>query len=148
MGEMTQPQGEGSRIAEGRPWVAPLHRVDAALANGDDLAAEEAWHDAYAAALRSESWEAMIEVGDACLCIDAASGGGDVADILASQLYRSALLRACRQRSIDGVLRVADRLAALGDRTGMKQSLKLADQLAEQAQDLGARYRVRTLRNR
>jgi hypothetical protein len=53
------------------PWTAALDRVDAALARQDVGAAEWAWHEAYAGALKSWRWDALVEVGDAYLRIGA-----------------------------------------------------------------------------
>ena len=150
MDEMRDARGNEGNGSEGQPWVAPLQRMDAALAGRDGLSAELAWHEGCGAALRTESWEAMLAVGDAYRRIDAAADdvADDGADVLASQLYRSALARARRQESVEGLLRVAERLATLGDRAGMKQTLKIADHIAEQAQDMMGRFRVRTLKAR
>src|SRR5437773_5537019 len=55
-------------------WRAQLKKVDAALANNDVSAAELAWRETYAAALKSRHWEGMVAVGDAYRQVGDAGG--------------------------------------------------------------------------
>jgi hypothetical protein len=96
-----------------------LAAMDEALARGDVSRAISDWRDAYGLALGSWRWEAMILVGDAALRIDALASrppGPRVAfRAEARQAYLNALFGARRVGSREGVLRVAEAFAALGD---------------------------------
>ena len=78
-----------------------------------------AWRDAYGEALGSRRWEAMAAVGDAALRVDALAGlparhpTGFRAE--ARQAYLKALFRARDAGSVEGVERIADAFASLGD---------------------------------
>jgi hypothetical protein len=125
------------------PWTAFLQRVDHALAVRNVSAAEEAWHDAYGAALGSRHrWDGLIEVGEAYLRIGEVANGRQAARATARQLYLSAFLRARQQGSLDGVLRTAAAFAALGDREAVTQCLQVADQIAGRVPNPQARARV------
>lgn len=86
--------------------------------------------DASRAADADGRWEAFLEVGDAARRIGAVAGSPETFDAKAREIYRSALARARQQESLDGVLRVAEALALLGDREGLKDSLRIAKVLA------------------
>jgi hypothetical protein len=99
-----------------------LAALDAALARQDVSRAVYEWRDAYGLALRSRGWDAMAAVGDAAVRVNAQMGGpagqsGGSAGFRteAHQAYIHALLRAQRERSREGVDRVADGLGSLGD---------------------------------
>lgn len=125
-----------------------VQRVDDALAKGDLTAAERAWQDAYTAALGSRRWEGMLEAGDAARRIGEASGSGKAADARARQAYLTALWRARRAGSLDGVLRAAEAFSALGDREVVAQCLRIAERLAAERRDAQARDQVLTLSQR
>ncbi|MFQ5881845.1 MAG: hypothetical protein ACE5I9_05165 [Candidatus Methylomirabilales bacterium] len=130
-----RPEG-GSRHgsgAEDAAWTTHIRRVHEALAEKDISGAEWAWHYAYVAALRSRSWEDMVEVGDAALRIGEAAGFRQGSADRARQSYLVALIRARFQESLDGVLRTAQAFAALGDREAVDQSLQIAKGLAARA---------------
>ena len=134
---------ESRRTIPGDPETTRLVRlVDEALDRRDIAAAVRAWHDAYVAARVGRRWEAMIEVGDAYLRIGEVSGIGSAARARARSLYLMALTRAEGQRSIDGVLRVADAFARLGDRDVVANVLRIASRLADRAGDPAASERV------
>jgi hypothetical protein len=96
-----------------------LATIDAAIARRDPSKAIFAWRDAYGLALGARRWEAMVDVGDAASRIDAMAGHavgyptGFRAE--ARQTYLRALFLARDVRSRDGIERVAQAFAALGD---------------------------------
>lgn len=111
-------------------WKVHLHVVETQLAAGHVDVAVRAWHDAYGAALESRSWESMIAVGDAFMSIGHAAGTPSGARMNAREAYMTALIRARRNRSVDGALRSGEAFAGLGDRAIVEQSLYIAAQLA------------------
>jgi hypothetical protein len=131
-------------------WRAQLKKVDAALANNDGSAAELASHETYAAALKSRHWEGMVAVGDAYRQVGDASGfhHAHAARAKARQSYLTALFRARGEGSVDGVLRVAERFAELGDRDVVEQCIRVAWTLAAQAKDPLAQQSVRAFTER
>lgn len=113
-----------------RHWRAHLDVVDKELERGHVDAAVRLWHDAYGAALESRSWESMIAVGDAFMAIGRASGSVRGARLNARDAYLTALIRARRERSVDGMLRSADAFRRLGEPAIANQCLHVAAQLA------------------
>ena len=93
--------------------------MDAALGRMDLGRAHYEWREAYGVALRGRRWDAMAAVGDAAMRADALARGplghstGFQAE--ARQAYLRALFQAHREGSPEGVIRIADALAALGD---------------------------------
>lgn len=130
------------------PWTAHIRRVDEALAKGNTGAAELAWHDAYVAALRSRRWEGLVDVGDAALRVGEAASNRRGSEAKARGAYWAALFRARQERSLDGVLRTAEAFATIGDQDVAVQCTRIAEGLAAQGQDGGARARVQALRQR
>jgi len=125
------------RIRDNGLWRAYLDLVEKELALGHVDVAVRVWHDAYGAALASGSWESMIAVGDAFVAIGRASGTPRGARMNAREAYLTALIRARRDRSVDGVLRSAEAFRLLDDRAVGEQCLHIAALLAagnEQAQ--------------
>ena len=90
-------------------WLQPLQQVEAAIARGEDPTTVAAWRHAYGAAIRSSQWEGLMEVGAAAHRL--ADGHEN-----ARQAYRTALFRAQREGSLDGLLRAAIAFGDLGDR--------------------------------
>ena len=131
--------------ASGEPeatnWVARIADMDQALQRGDAPATQAAWREAYVAAHVSRTWSGMLAVGDAAI---RASGlvGVEVSDARARRAYLTALLRARRQGSLDGVLAAGDAFGRLGDRAVVRQALAVATDLAERSGDGAARHRV------
>jgi hypothetical protein len=111
-------------------WRDHLQAADAALAESNVSRAVRVWQEARSAALRSGAWSALVEVGDASLRIGelAATGGGARAE--ARGLYLRALFQARAQGSLDGVLRVTEAFAGLGDQDVVDRGLRVARQLA------------------
>lgn len=141
-----QPGGPGGD--SDAPWTAHIRRVDEALAKGNTSAAELAWHDAYVVALRTRRWQGLVEAGDAALRLGEAGRNRRVSEAKARGAYWAALFRARHERSVDGVLRTAEAFAALGDQEVAVQCTRIAEGLAAQGQDAGARARVQALRHR
>ena len=123
-------------------WTDHLRTLDDALAKKNISAAERALQQAYLAALGSRRWEGMVEVGDAALRVGEASGYRKVSEAKARRMYLHAFVRARQQGSIDGLLRTAEAFSALGDREVADQGIRLAERLAEQARNTGARDRA------
>jgi hypothetical protein len=113
-----------------RSWTPPLARADEALLDGDLAAALAWWREARLTAIRSGQWEGLIEVGDASLRLGEAGGFRRDAESQARQAYLGALLRAQRQRSLEGVLRAATAFGELGDRDVTVQALRIAERQA------------------
>jgi len=127
-------------------WRTYLAVVEQELEHGHIDVAVRVWQDAYGAALESRSWESMIAVGDAFLAIERASGSLRGARLNAREAYLAALVRARRDRSLDGVLRSAEAFRGLDDRAVAEQCLHIAAQLA--AGDEPAQQRVEEARRR
>lgn len=138
----------GSEGIHATPWSVHIRHMDDALAKKNVSAAERAWHQAYLAALGSRGWEGMLEVGDAYLRIGKVVGSPKIAEAKARRAYLSSLFRARQQRSLDGVLRVAEGFDRLGDQEVVTQCVRIAEGLAEQARDPRAQDRVRAFRER
>jgi hypothetical protein len=125
-------------------WRAYLDLVEKELEHGHIDVAVRVWHDAYGAALGSGSWESMIAVGDAFVAIGRASGSPAGARMNAREAYLTALIRARRDRSVDGALRSAEAFRQIDDRAVVEQCFHVAAQLA--AGDEQALQKVRGAR--
>jgi hypothetical protein len=114
---------------EERTLPMRLAAIDHAIARKDAGRAIHAWRDAYGVALRSRRWEAMADVGDAALRIDAIaalpSGTPTAFRAEARQAYLKALFDARAAGSAEGVERIAAAFAALGDAEMAAQARKL-----------------------
>jgi hypothetical protein len=115
------------------PWDQYIQAMDDALARGDFYAADLARQTAYLIALGSQRWEAMAAMGDAYVRFTDARGASPTLRPEARRVYRSALFRAHRQGSVEGVLRVSEALAALGDREGAREGLAIATAMAAES---------------
>lgn len=111
-------------------WDQYIQAMDDALARGDFYAADMARQTAYLMALGSRRWEAMAAVGDAYVRFADRPGASPTLRPEARRIYRSALSRAGQQGSIEGVLRVSEALAGLGDREAAREGLATAAALA------------------
>ena len=80
------------------------------------------------------------------MSIGRASGTPAGARMNAREAYLSALIRARRDRSVDGALRSAEAFRQLGDRAVVEQSLHIAGQLAAGDEQAQAKVRVADLR--
>jgi hypothetical protein len=114
----TEPS-EQVEMRDDAALAARLETLNAALARQDLSRAIYEWRDAYGLALRSRSWEAMAAVGDAAVRVNTVMGApASHADGFRGEAHRAyihALLRAQRGQSREGVERIADGLASLGD---------------------------------
>jgi hypothetical protein len=113
-----------------RSWTPPLTRADEALRDGDLAAALAWWREARLTAIRSGQWEGLIEVGDASRRLGDAGGFRRDAESQAREAYLGALLRAQRQRSLEGVLRAAAAFGELGDHEVTVQAIRIAERQA------------------
>ena len=118
--------------------------MDRALAGGDRVAITAAWREAYVAAHASRDWPGMIAVGDAAMRAARATGSADVFEPRARRAYRTALLRAHRQGSRDGMLAAGEAFGRLGDRETERLAKAEAAELAIRA-EADARRRARAL---
>jgi hypothetical protein len=128
-------------------WTARLQMMDETIAQGDVCGAQAAWREAYAAAHVSRGWPGMIAVGEAALRLGRATGEASIAESRARRVYLTALLRARRQGSLDGVLAAGDAFGRLGDRELVQQALAVATELAARSGDDLARRRVQVFRS-
>jgi len=128
-------------------WSAQIALVDQALQRGDAPAAQAAWREAYVAAHVSRGWPGMIAVGDAALRVGQLTGARDVFEPRARRAYLTALLRARRQGSLDGVLAAGEGFGRLGDQAVLQHALDIATDLAARTGDGEARQRVQAFRS-
>lgn len=103
-----------------------LRRLEAAIAARDASRAIYEWREAYGEALQSRRWEALAAVGEAGGRLDTLLGGTGRYRPEAREAYLAALLRARTERSVEGMLRAADGLAALGDTEAARHARLLA----------------------
>jgi hypothetical protein len=133
--------------AAGPDWAAEIQAMDAALARGDAAAAQAAWREAYAAAHVGREWPGMVAVGDAALRLGRATDTGAVAESRARRVYLTALFRARRHGSLDGVLAAGEAFGRLGDREVDQQALAMATEMARRSGDDLAQRRVQAFRS-
>jgi hypothetical protein len=129
-------------------WKRHLISVADALARNDLPGAELAWREAYAAALKSRHWEGMLAAGDAYRVVGERGRFRKKAEAKARETYLTALLRARAEASLEGVLRVAERFADLGDRAVVEQCIRVARGIAAKTRDPRADERVRAFTER
>ena len=127
------------------PWTAHLEAMDAAIAANNASAAVLSWRHAYAAALDQPGWRGLVEVAGAALRIGTIPGFKKAAESRARESYWTALFRARRQGSLNGVLDTAEAFGALGDRVMVEQCIRIAERLAVLTGDTEAADRVRVL---
>lgn len=112
------------------PWDEYIQAMDDALARDDFYAADLARRTAYLLALGSRRWDALAAVGDANLRFVTFPGASPTLRLEARRIYRSALLRAHAQGSIEGVLGVSEAFAAAGDKGEAREGLAMVLALA------------------
>jgi hypothetical protein len=127
------------------PWTMHLEAMDAAIAGNNASAAVLSWRHAYAAALDQPGWLGLVEVAGAALRIGTIPGFRKAAESRARESYWTALFRARRQGSLNGVLDTAEAFGALGDRVMVEQCIRIAERLAVLTGDGEAADRVRIL---
>lgn len=118
--------GPRSSVYEATLCDQYLRVMDESLTRGDVSAAAKARQEAYLAALGSRRWEMMAAVGDATVRLMDVPGLGPSMRPEVGRIYRSALFRARHQGSVEGVLRVSEAFADLGDRDGAREGLTMA----------------------
>jgi hypothetical protein len=129
-------------------WTSHVRESREALARKNLGAALRAWQEAYDAALGSRRWEGMLEVGTLALRIGEASGSPPAMAARAHRLFLAALLRARQEGSLEGVLRAGEAFWELGDRQVVARAVRMAEHLARQSRDAGARERAEALARR
>jgi hypothetical protein len=127
------------------PWTHHLNAMDMAIRNSNASAAVLAWRHAYSAALDQPGWRGLVEVAGAALRISAIPGFQKAAESRARESYWTALFRARRQGSLNGVLDAAEAFGMLGDRVMVEQCIRIAERLALLTGDPAAADRVRAL---
>jgi hypothetical protein len=135
---------EASAEPDRADWAARIAEVDRALSHGETTVATAAWREAYVAAHVSRGWPGMIAVGDAAVRAARATGIPEVFEPRARRAYLTALLRARRQASRDGVLAAAEGFGRLGDRDAERQARSEAAALTNRA-EAAARRRAGAL---
>lgn len=133
---------------DGALWERHVQVMDDALGRGDVGAAIRARHAAYVTALESSRWEGLVAVGDASLRLARFRGEGAAMLPEVRRAYLGALFCARDQRSVEGVLRVAEAFASLGEGDVADQVLVMALALAASSPTAPASERVRILRER
>jgi hypothetical protein len=111
------------------PWTPHLELMEHAVAMRDPDGAIRAWREAYAAALGGDGWQGLVAVAGACLQIGEIPGFRKACEAKARQTYWTALFRARHDRSVDGILRVAEAFGALGARGMAEECLRIAGSL-------------------
>ena len=127
------------------PWTTHLEAMDTAIAANNASAAVLSWRHAYAAALDQPGWRGLVDVAGAALRIGSIPGFKKAAESRARESYWTALFRARRQGSLNGVLDTAEAFGALGDRVMVEQCIRIAERLAVLTGDAEAADRVRLL---
>jgi hypothetical protein len=140
---LDRPAGPGEA-----PWAASLRLVEHALVAKNPSDARRALQQAYLEALGSRRWDGLVAVGDSARRIGATFGATSVYDPTARHAYLVALFRARHDRSVEGVLRVADAFYALGDTAVVEQCLSLARGLHARSQNDVARAHMAALEQR
>lgn len=128
------------------PWSPAIQQVDTALARKEYSAALRAANEAYALALGTTRWDGMICAGDLYRRIGEATGLRRSFETKAREAYQKAFFRARQQASVEGILRVTEGYAALGDTQMVGLGLRVAERLA--ARDPEAQADIRTFRAR
>jgi hypothetical protein len=85
------------------------------------------WQAGPAAAVESLSWEDLIAIGDARLRVGSTVGARPTGELAARRVYFAALYRACREESVEGILRAAEAFADLGDGEVVEECVGLAE---------------------
>lgn len=112
-------------------WGVHLRAAEQALDRGDVPHAFRAWEKAHLAAVQSATWEGLIETGRTSLRIGRLGQGGRANESTARRAFFTALYRACRANSFEGIVCSADAFRVLGDREVVDECLGLAQLLAE-----------------
>lgn len=125
-------------------WASHITEMDGAIARGDGTVAAAAWREAYVAAHVSRGWPGMIAVGDAALRAGHAMGTPQVFAPRARRAYLTALMRARREASTEGMLAAGAAFGRLGDRDAERLARDEAAKLTNRM-ETDARRRARAL---
>jgi hypothetical protein len=131
---MRLEKGTAAAVQAGEdPWTHHVRQVNEALAREDTRAAELAWREVYALALRGQRWEDLLEAGHLYLRMGEAAEARRLAEPQARDAYLRAMVRARAAGSVEGVLRATEAFARLGDREVAEHGLRIAERMAAQA---------------
>jgi hypothetical protein len=127
---MAERATDATGIALAAPWGASLGapdhvRVEREQRDGDGP--RRPWQTGHLAAVESLSWDDLIAIGDARLRVGSAVGARPSGELAARRVYFAALYRACREESLEGILRAAEAFADLGDGDVVEECLGLAE---------------------
>lgn len=136
-----------SAEAGGPSWASQIEAMDEALGRRDAATAQAVWREAYATAHASREWPGMVAVGDAAIRLGRATDTIAVAESRARRVYLTALFRARRQGSLDGVLAAGEAFGRLGDREVVQRALAVATDMAKRSGDDLAQRRVQAFRS-
>jgi hypothetical protein len=127
--------------ADGLPpaWVVRLTSVDTAVGAGDAARADRDWADAWRSAVALRRWDALLAAGDAAIRVGELGDRRSAGQARARLAYQAALFRAYDQRSVEGVLRAAEAMIALGDREAPAAAVRMAHRLATAIDDAEVR---------
>jgi hypothetical protein len=131
-----------STAAADSPWHVHAARASAALEAGQLAAAMQHAQEAYAAAVESRRSDGLVEVGNLYRRLGERGHLGEGAVIRARQCYLTALLRARREGSTDGILRATEAFLDVNDDAMVAQGLKYAREVAARDPDPRAAQRI------
>lgn len=115
---LTAPWAGSPRAAE----RMPVERESRDLDGG-----RRPWQASPVAAVESLSWEDLLAIGVARLRVGSGVGARPSGELAARRVYFAALYRACREESLEGILRAAEAFADLGDGEVVEECLGLAE---------------------
>ena len=119
-------------------WREPLQRAEVALANGERGAAQQAWEQAYRAAMQVRTTEGLLAVGDAYLRIGEGTRDRATAVASARRIFLTALFQARERRDAPGVAAAAAAFASLGDHHVADRGFEIATTVANRYGDVAA----------
>lgn len=129
-------------------WREALQRAEAALTGGDARGAEEAWQEAYRAAMRGRAPDALLDLGRAYLRIGEAARNRQSAVARARRIFREAFFQARERRDADGMAGAGEAFASIGDHHVALRAFDAALALTERNRDAAARDRIAVVRAR
>lgn len=109
------PTSPFTQRLEAPAWAERLGRLDEAIQTRNVDRAVPQWYAAYNEAVRSRSWQALLDAGDRATHIDGLLRRPATFRQEARRSYLTALLRARSAGSTAGVLGAADAFERLGD---------------------------------
>jgi hypothetical protein len=118
--------------------------MDCAIAGARADVAAQAWRRAYITALEHPGWSGLVTVATAALRLGGSPLFDKSAEAWARETYWTAMFRAHRQGSLEGVLTAARAFGDLGDHEMVVQSLHVAEGLAALGGHADDVARVRT----